>query len=138
MVKVEIEVDHVLTVGVHLEDLEPGDRLLVMNGLVVASIGKAQVRVAKTPEPTPPAPSKPNRTWIDYEPRLLAMLRGKPMTTTQMAGQLNISQDDRGGFRWFVGRLKDRGLIEPTSDDRRPAYRTRVDSGAAEVSTAQA
>jgi hypothetical protein len=135
MVKVEIDVDQVLTSAVALE-VEPGDRLLVMNGVVIGMIEKRGPRHDAEVQPAPPPP-KPNGTYQTTERgrlsafdtgatnRIIELLRQRPMTAQALATQLRIESGNPAlNVRDLMVSLRHRQMIEAIdTDKRRPRYR---------------
>jgi hypothetical protein len=137
MVKVEVDVDQVLTVAVHLE-LEPGDKVLVMNGLVIGMVearktGTIVVPVVPPPPAAPPPPEPPSQEWrrravsrndVQVEAQIRNLLRDKELTAAQIAIRLKAQH---GGERLIIRDLmvtmRNRKVIEAVNQGRFPAYR---------------
>jgi hypothetical protein len=90
MPKIEIDVDHILTSAVALE-IEPGDHLLVMNGVVIGMVEKRGRRLAATTNgttpPEPEAPKRRNRPTFFPPATIMDVLRkhdGAPMSSSQI------------------------------------------------------
>jgi hypothetical protein len=137
MVKVEVDVDQVLTVAVHLE-LEPGDKVLVMNGLVIGMVearktGTIVVPVVPPPPAAPPPPEPPSQEWrrravsrndVQVEAQIRNLLRDKELTAAQIAIRLKAQH---GGERLIIRDLmvtmRNRKVIEAVNQGRFPTYR---------------
>jgi hypothetical protein len=133
MPRIEIDVDQILTSAVSIE-VDPGDQVLVMNGVIIGVVGKQAVKRAPVvtrpalapPEPvTEHVPFNPNRSTPEnaiLQRRTLEVIRLKgPLTGRQVAANLG---DEAKGAR--VGTalkvLRERGAIRATNDERFPPY----------------
>lgn len=129
MVKVEIEVDQVLTSAVALE-CEPGDKVLVMNGVIIGMVeGRHPRRPVEVKAPAPAAPKRDPERLVSrgdraVEQRVVALLKDAPLTAGKIAQRLRA---ENGGRRLMIRELligmRGRGVIEAVNRDRFPPYR---------------
>jgi hypothetical protein len=119
-VKIEIEVDQVLTAAVALE-LDPGDKVLVMNGVIIGMVEKQNVKVA----PVLHQKAKVISRFDDKATqRIIELLRNNELTAHEIGVYL---KRDNNGIRLAVGKiishLRERKIIEAADDGRFPIYR---------------
>jgi hypothetical protein len=119
-VKIEIEVDQVLTAAVALE-LDPGDKVLVMNGIIIGMVEKQNVKVA----PVLHQKAKVISRFDDKATqRIIELLRNNELTAHEIGVYL---KRDNNGIRLAVGKiishLRERKIIEAADDGRFPIYR---------------
>lgn len=127
MPKIEIDVDQVLTCAVFLEELRPGDRLLVMNGVVIGMIephGRAAAAplVAAVTVASAPAPvATPAPVALREQVKALIAHHG-PISGRQISKRVaNGAQGAR--VAQALKRLRDAGEIAAVTQERFPAYR---------------
>lgn len=137
MPKIEIDVDHILTSAVALE-IEPGDHLLVMNGVVIGMVEKRARKPTLTIEAKPDdeapqkrAPRMPppeNLTTTDIMDTLRRF--EIPMTTKQIIDTLaaqrkeTFPESHRRHIANLIRHLHDQRKIGKTEEDLRfPKYR---------------
>jgi hypothetical protein len=121
-VKIEIEVDQVLTAAVALE-LDPGDKVLVMNGVIIGMVEKHNVKGA--PPPVLHRKAKVISKFDDKATqRIIELLRNNELTAHEIGVYL---KRDNNGIRLAVGKiishLRERKIIEAADDGRFPIYR---------------
>ena len=127
MPRIEIEVDQILTSAVGI-DIDAGDKVLVMNGVIIGVVGKQAIKpapVATKPALPPPEPEPeilPLRDTVILQRKILESIRlNGPLTGRQVAATID---GNMGGGK--VGNalksLRDRGVIRATSASRFPAY----------------
>jgi hypothetical protein len=119
-VKIEIEVDQVLTAAVALE-LDPGDKVLVMNGVIIGMVEKQNVKVAPVLHQKAKVISKFDDKATQ---RIIELLRNNELTAHEIGVYL---KRDNNGIRLAVGKiishLRERKIIEAADDGRFPIYR---------------
>jgi hypothetical protein len=119
-VKIEIEVDQVLTAAVALE-LEPGDKVLVMNGVIIGMVEKQNVKGAPVLHQKAKVISKFDDKATQ---RIIELLRNNELTAHEIGVYL---KRDNNGIRLAVGKiishLRERKIIEAADDGRFPIYR---------------
>lgn len=128
MPKIEIDVDQVLTCAVHLE-ADPGDRLVVMGGVVVGVIGKQSVGAVvlaerrpalAPPEPPPLLSSRAMPATADMARKALEVIRTEgPISGHGIGARLG---DTKGRLSQALKTLRARGAIRATSEGRYPQY----------------
>lgn len=129
MPRIEIDVDQILTSAVSLE-IDPGDKVLVMNGVIIGVVGKSAIRQppSKTkPAFAPPEPdpeihlrSTPENAVLQRKTLEVIRLKG-PLTGRQIAA--NLGDDIKGGKVGSALKvLRERGAIRATNDERFPPY----------------
>jgi hypothetical protein len=139
MPKIEIDVDQILTSAVHME-VEPGDRLVVMGGVVVGVIGKASVRAvvadqrppAALPPPDAPPPDAPPPDAPPSDSRVapsILALKRKALEIIRVQGPINghrIStvlgaEGKDGRLSQALKSLRTDGVIRATTEKRYPS-----------------
>lgn len=124
MPKIEVEVDQILTSAVAIDGIEPGDRLMVMNGVIIGLVERRAVRPPPSPSPSPSPviatpPDKPDRS---IDARIVALLRTQGALTAREIGRQLATNGSYANVRDTMVRLRNKGLIRPTSDRRFPEY----------------
>lgn len=131
MPKIEIEVDQVLTAAVALE-IEPGDRVFVMNGLVVGLVERPRLRmpepmVMSEPAPVgPPAPSPAIRKSFAASKvdnlMVTTVLRDGAATSRAIADQLRLDKAGRYRLKSCLHKLLEQDVIVKADNTRFPAF----------------
>ena len=119
MVKIEIDVDQILTSAVSLE-IEPGDRLLVMNGVIIGAVERRLVKPVPTvAEPRENKSRRPKAAVAVLRERIIGLLRTKGPKT---ARSINALLDNDPGIKAQLKFLRNEGIVKPTSEKRFPTY----------------
>lgn len=122
MPKIEIEVDQILTSAVAIEEIEPGDRLMVMNGVVIGVVDRTAVRAPPRSVATPPVATPPAAS---LDERIVALIQAhQGSLTAREIGRLLANGGGPLRVRDTLVRMRNRGLIHPTSKRRYPSYTT--------------
>jgi hypothetical protein len=126
MAKVEIDVDQVIVSAVSL-DLDPGDKVLVMNGVIVGIMEKKRKLQIEPPE-LRPAPKLDkivvtNNAIIRNE--IMQLLEDRELTAYQIGKELESSYD---GQRISIGPLlklmrDQKFIVAVNPEKRKPLYR---------------
>lgn len=123
MPKIEIDVDQVLTAAVALE-IEPGDRVFVMNGLVVGLVEKPKLRpeVAVMPEPPTPMPvARKPRTSRAVDPMAVtSVLRDGAMNARAIGNRLELDKRGREHLKTCLRKLRDQHVVVAVDATRFP------------------
>lgn len=133
MPRIEIDVDQILTSAVSLE-IDPGDKVLVMSGVIIGVVGKQAIRQA--PVETAPAlapaereePASRGRVTLPenlvLQKKTLELIRAKgPLTGRQLSSSLGGKhQTGMGRMAGVLKRLTAEGQIRRVNGDRYPAY----------------
>jgi hypothetical protein len=124
MPKIEVEVDQILTSAVAIDGIEPGDRLMVMNGVIIGLVERRAVR-PPAPSPSPVIATPPDEPDKDrsIDARIVALLRTQgALTAREIGRQLANNGGSYAKVRDTMVRLRNKGRIRPTSDRRFPEY----------------
>jgi hypothetical protein len=126
MAKVEVDVDQVITSAVSI-DLDPGDKVLVMNGVIVGIMEKKR-KLDREPPELRPAP-KPDRIVVTNNAiirnEIMQLLEGRELNAHQIGKELERSYD---GQRISIGPLlklmrDQKFIVAVNPEKRKPLYR---------------
>lgn len=127
MPKIEIDVDQILTCAVAIE-AEVGDRVLVMNGVIIGMVERRKPLVVPPPPPPrtqiDPADMTTPETRRLLDEQILAVLRREgPATTRRIGDSLGLPLGQRGLVKKRIAELRQTHTIVADNASLRPAYR---------------